>query len=95
MEKKNKPQKLNYLWLILDIIFMIYSILFVGEMKWKLLLLTYGVLMLIRTVHNLLDDVGLKKGAVFAKKLDNVYFAVFFVAWIVILLGCIFGSWNL
>lgn len=87
--------KAYYLWLVVDIVFMLYCLLFIEELKWKLLLLPQGGLLFIRIVFLLLEDNGLNKPASMLRKIHKVLSVLFIAVCIIVLLGCFLGVWNL
>lgn len=93
MQKNRK--KLNTILLTIIIMLILYCVLFIQELKWKLLLLPQGGLVLIGLVCELLEDAGKLKQASMLKKIRKILCGAFAVELIVIVLGGILGIWNL
>lgn len=92
---KKINEKQGYIAIAVSIIFAAIIILCIEEIKWKLLLLANGMLLLINGLSLCFADLGLKKCASVTGKIYKVFSILFIIVGSIVLLGCIFGSIHL
>lgn len=92
--QKNRIKQ-NFLYLVVDIVLVLYCVLCIHELKWKLLLLPQGGLILIRIAKEWLEDAGKTKQASMLEKIRKVISVVFIAICIIVLFGCLVGLWDL
>ena len=93
--KKTKRNEL-YFAIAFTIFLILYCAFCVQELKWRLFLLPYGSLLLIRTVYKWLEEEGVAVNCVKVLKVINkVITAIYVVAWGIAIVGSLIGAWNL
>ena len=95
MWRDRKKKYVYVLTIFLDSILMLYCILCIQELKWKLLLLPQGGFLLIHVMEAWLEDDVKSKPASVLRKINKLLSIVWLTVLLVTLLGSLLGIWNL
>ena len=93
--KKIGDYKLNFLYVIVSIVLILYCFFFVQELKWKLLLLSQSGMLLIRAAFEWLEVAGIDNYARALKNIYGVLSKILLVICMVGLLGSLLGVFDL
>lgn len=95
MWRDRKKKYVYVLTIFLDSILMLYCILCIQELKWKLLLLPQGGFLLSNIMEKWLEGDGKSKPASVLRKINRLLSIVWLMVLLVTLLGSLLGIWNL